>query len=57
MTENEKNFDEVENTAQVEAVDAEVDAQELEEMDAPDWSTAVSAAVSAGAVTVGVAIT
>lgn len=41
---------------QVEGQD-EVDAQELEEMDAPDWSTAVSAAVSAGAVTVGVAIT
>jgi len=53
--ENEKELNQ--EVSDVENVDAEVDAQELEEMDAPDWSTAVSAGISAGAVTIGVAIT
>jgi len=46
-----------ETNSQKQPVELEADAQELEEMDAPDWSTASAAAISAAAVSVGVAIT
>lgn len=45
-------------STQPEAVDAELEAQELEEMEAPSWDVVVSAGISmAGGVSLSVAIT
>lgn len=47
-----------ENTRVPAGVDIELEAQELEEMDAPGWDSIISAMVSLGAgISVGVAIT